>query len=83
VLDLHSGHPIALDNDAKNYNRLTWNEDGTALAVLKGLDVEKMRERDNLLLAYPNVQAALGTEPRELRSCSIPRRRTVFPKDGS
>ena len=44
---------IALDNDAKVYNRLTWNDDGTALAVLKGVDVEKMRERDNVLVVYP------------------------------
>ena len=37
------------------YNRLTWSDDGTALAVLKGADVEKMRERDNVLLAFANV----------------------------
>ena len=28
--------------------------------MLKGVDVDKMRERDNMLLVYPNVQAALG-----------------------
>ena len=67
VLDLRNGRVNALDNDAKNYNRLTWSEDGTALAVLKGLDVEKMRERDNVLLAFPNVQAALGADPPGLR----------------
>lgn len=59
VLDLESGRVHALDNDAKSYNRLTWNKDGTALAVLKGLEVEEMRERDNALIAFPDVRAAL------------------------
>ena len=47
---------MPLDNDARNYNRLTWNDDGTAVAVLKGSDVEKMREKDNVLLAFTDVQ---------------------------
>jgi len=59
VLDLESGRIHALDNDAKSYNRLTWNESGTALAVLKGLEVEDMRERDNVLIAFPDVRATL------------------------
>ncbi len=60
VLDLHTGRVNALDNDARAYSRLTWNDDGSGLAVLKGVDVDKMRERDNVLLVYPQVQAALG-----------------------
>src|SRR5207302_7419423 len=34
VLDLKNGRITALDNDARVYNRLTWNDDGTGLAVL-------------------------------------------------
>jgi dipeptidyl aminopeptidase/acylaminoacyl peptidase len=60
ILDLESGRMHALDNDAKSYNRLTWNKDGTALAVLKGLEVEDMRERDNVLIAFPDVRRSLG-----------------------
>ena len=60
VLDLRNGRIATLDDDSRIYNRLTWSEDGTALAVLKGVDVDKMRERDNMLLAFPNVQAALS-----------------------
>jgi esterase/lipase len=60
VLDLANARTHTLDNDARSYNRLTWSDDGTALAVLKGVDVDKMRERDNVLLAYPNVKAAIG-----------------------
>ena len=36
VFDTRNGRITTLDNDARVYNRLTWNEDGTALAVLKG-----------------------------------------------
>src|SRR4029077_12426954 len=42
VLDLRNGRVNTLDGDAKLYNRLAWSEDGAALAVLKGLDVDKM-----------------------------------------
>ncbi|MCJ7629912.1 MAG: prolyl oligopeptidase family serine peptidase, partial [Longimicrobiales bacterium] len=38
---------------------LTWSEDGTALAVLKGLEVEDMRERENLLIAFSDVGSTL------------------------
>ena len=48
-----------LDNDAKTFSRVTWSEDGTALAALKGIEVEKMRERDNVLIAFADVRAAL------------------------
>ena len=51
-----------LDNDAKRYNRLAWNEEGTALAVLKGESVDDMRERDNVLLAYADVAGFLAGE---------------------
>ena len=59
VLDLESGRMHVLDNDGKSYNRMTWSEDGKALAVLKGVDVEDMRERDNVLMAFGNVRAVL------------------------
>ncbi|HYT68322.1 MAG TPA: prolyl oligopeptidase family serine peptidase [Vicinamibacterales bacterium] len=60
VIDLKTNRFNTLDNDAKIYSRLTWSDDGTALAVLKGSEVEKMRERDNVLIAFPNVQSALS-----------------------
>jgi len=59
VFDTRTGRTTALDNDAKNYNRLAWNDEGNAIAVLRGSDVEKMREKDNVLLAFPDVAAAL------------------------
>ncbi len=47
----------ALNNDTLRYGRLAWNDGGTALAVLKGREVEKKRERTNQLLVFANVEA--------------------------
>jgi len=80
VLDLRNGRLSVLDNDARNYNRLAWNEDGTALAVLKGIEVEKMRERDNLLLAFPDVPAALGADAPPVPVILDPSKASGFPK---
>jgi dienelactone hydrolase len=60
VFELKTNRMHTLDNDARAYNRMTWSDDGTALAVLKGVDVEKMRERDNVLLAFASVAAAIS-----------------------
>ena len=60
VYDVRRGRIAPLDNDAKTYNRLAWSEDGVALAVLKGDNVDNKRERENVLLAYANVAASLG-----------------------
>jgi dipeptidyl aminopeptidase/acylaminoacyl peptidase len=62
VMDMRSGRTTPLDTDAKQYNRLTWNDEGNALAVLKGLDVEKKREKNNVLLAFTDVKAAVARE---------------------
>ena len=48
VFDTRTGRITVFDNDAKHYNRIVWND-----------DVEKMREKDNELLAFPDVAAAL------------------------
>jgi dipeptidyl aminopeptidase/acylaminoacyl peptidase len=63
VFDTRSGRTVPLDNDAKQYRRLTWNEDGNAIAVIKGLEVEKMRERDNVLVAFTDIPVLLGRRP--------------------
>ncbi|MEP6781299.1 MAG: prolyl oligopeptidase family serine peptidase [Gemmatimonadaceae bacterium] len=60
LLDMQNGRTEVLDNDARNYNHLTWTEDGTGVAVLKARDVDKMREHDNALIAFPNVRASLS-----------------------
>jgi dipeptidyl aminopeptidase/acylaminoacyl peptidase len=80
VIDLGKGITTALDTDAKNYNRLTWSEDGKALAVLKGLDVEKMRQRDNVLLAFPDMPAALAAASPAAPVVLDPAKAAGFPK---
>jgi hypothetical protein len=55
LLDTVNNRMTTLDSDAKVYNRLTWSEDGSALAVLKGVEVDKRRERDNVLVAFTNL----------------------------
>lgn len=78
VLDLASGRPHTLDNDARNYNRMTWNDDGSGIAVLKGREVERMRERNNVLLVIPDVRATFGAATRAAVTLD-PANATGFP----
>src|SRR6185437_8216291 len=81
VFDTHSGRVTPLDNDGKSYGRLTWNDAGTALALLKGSDVDKMRERDNVLMAFTDVPAAMGKEDIELKPVVLDAKKTeTFPR---
>jgi dienelactone hydrolase len=59
ALDLRDGRMHPLDDDTRSYSRLTWNEAGTALAVLKGQEIEKKAEKENLLLAFPDLYSTL------------------------
>jgi len=82
VLDFASGRVLALENDAKLYNRLVWNDKGTALAVLKGLDVDKQRERPNMLVVYPNVRASIDAQGPAPQPVTLdPAKAAGFPKD--
>lgn len=81
VMDLKSNRIFPIDNDAKNYNRLTWNDNGTALAVLKGLDVDKMREKNNVLMIYTDVKASLADTGAQAPIVLDPTKATGLPKD--
>jgi len=59
VFDLRAGQITAMDNDARHYSQLTWNEEGAALAALKGLPVDGQRERENALVAFRDVRGAM------------------------
>jgi dipeptidyl aminopeptidase/acylaminoacyl peptidase len=81
VIDTRTGRTTAFDNDAKRYNRLAWNDEGNALAVLRGSDVEKMREKDNVLLAFPDVAAALKDDASAPAAVVLdPAKADGFPK---
>lgn len=80
VIELAGGQTHPLDNDAKTYNRLAWNEDGTALAVLKGVDVEKMRERSNELLVFRDVPGAVSAATLPAPTILDPSKAAGFPE---
>ncbi len=44
-----------LDNDTLTYAQLTWEEEGSALAVLKGAKPDSLTERESRLLAFTDV----------------------------
>ena len=80
VFDTRRGRVTPLDNDAKTYNRLAWSDDGTALAVLKGVEVEKMRERDNVLLAIADVPSAVANPDAAVKVVTLdPKKAEGFP----
>lgn len=81
VMDLKTTRIYPLDNDAKLYNRLTWNDKGTSLAVLKGLDVDKMREKNNVLLVYADAKAQLVDADAPAAVVLDPSKATGMPKD--
>jgi dipeptidyl aminopeptidase/acylaminoacyl peptidase len=79
VTDLATGSTRALDNDARVYDRLAWNEAGTGVAVLKGKEVEKMRERENVLVVIPDVRTAIASP--ETAPATLDASATQLPKE--
>ena len=55
LVDLTGGRTHVLENDTLIYSRIEWSDDGNRLAALKGLPVEKMRERDNTLITFADL----------------------------
>ena len=55
VLNLGTGIRRTLDSGKALYERLTWDEEGTALAVLKGTKKTGFVERENSLLAFKGM----------------------------
>jgi len=79
LIDLRSGRTHVLDNDTLQYNRLSWSDDGDRVAVLKGRPVEKMRERDNVLIALSNLRTLLD-DPEVTPAKLDPSKAAGFPK---
>src|SRR4029077_1744602 len=83
VFDTRSGRVTTLDNDAKIYSRLAWNDDGTAIAALKGLDPEpvRMRERNNVLVAFVDVPNCLDGAEAPVKGATFdPAKDATFPR---
>jgi dipeptidyl aminopeptidase/acylaminoacyl peptidase len=71
VIDTIGGRILTLDNDAKTFARVTWSEDGKALAALKGVEVERMRERDNTIIAFGDVSSLVADINAALRPATL------------
>jgi len=50
-----------LDNQRADYTRLTWDDSGSAIAVLRGTDRRGFTEKENSLIGITNVQGATPT----------------------
>jgi len=55
LADLKTGMRRPLDTDRALYDRLTWEKEGRALAVVRGSKKKGFAERDNILLAFPRI----------------------------
>jgi len=55
VIDLETGARRVLDTDRAVYEKLTWDEKGTAIAVLKGTLKKGFEHKDNVLLAFTKL----------------------------
>jgi hypothetical protein len=79
LMDLRTNRMHVLENDARIYSRLTWSDDGSGIAVLKGKPVPKMRERDNVLAVYTDLRRSLGS-PELAPAALDPAAAAGFPK---
>ena len=50
-----TGQEIPLDTDKKIYSQLSWNEEGTTLAILKGITPKGKKIRSNSLLTFSKL----------------------------
>src|SRR5439155_24540818 len=49
VVELASGVDRVLENAREHYSRMTWSDDGTAIAALRGNDADTLAQRENTL----------------------------------
>ena len=57
VTDLKASADRVIENAREHYGRLTWSEDGTALAALHGADADTLAQRENSIIAALNVSS--------------------------
>jgi dipeptidyl aminopeptidase/acylaminoacyl peptidase len=58
LVDLSTGARRGLDNSKDRYARLTWSEDGTTLAALRGTKAEGFVERANSVVAFSDATSS-------------------------
>lgn len=64
VTELRDGTDHVIENARDHYSRLTWSDDGTALAALHGKDTDSLVQRQNSLIAVTGV----GTQSTRIMS---------------
>ncbi len=52
LINLDIGSIQTLDNGSADYAHFTWDQEGTALAVLKGTESKEFTQKNNILIAY-------------------------------
>jgi dipeptidyl aminopeptidase/acylaminoacyl peptidase len=81
VRDMSSGAVTPIDSGNASYERITWSEDGEALAVLKGADNRAYRDK---LYSVVGVTAVATAAPRKVTfdpsaDSSVPKGLTISP----
>lgn len=76
LIDLRSSVRKPLDNGDVDYSRMTWNEKGTAIAVLKGKEKKDFLHKENVLVAVTGVGSKTANKTEY-----DPSKAFDFPKD--
>jgi dipeptidyl aminopeptidase/acylaminoacyl peptidase len=63
--ELDSGRIMPLGTSLELYAQMTWDEAGHHLAVLRGLKPDSLMQRENVLLAFPDVGMSAGPGPAQ------------------
>lgn len=59
LYDLSNGSVTVLESDSTTYSKLTWNEEGTALAFYKKREAEAFKEPTNLIYNFSNLNGVI------------------------
>jgi dipeptidyl aminopeptidase/acylaminoacyl peptidase len=76
LIDLNTGVLKSMDNSDSDYAHITWDEKGTALAVLKGTKKKEFTQKDNILVAFVGLP---GENPTQITY--DPAKDTNFPEN--
>jgi len=76
MMELDSSVLRPLDTGEADYERLAWDKEGTALAVLKGTKNKEMVEKDNILLRFAGLGSGRLTKVEYAPAADI-----SFPKN--
>ena len=83
LTDVGAGVDRVLENARERYSRLTWSDDGSALAALHGKDADTLAQRENTIVAVTGL-APGGTNHARIqiapRSSGVPEKFAISEK---